>query len=294
MTLRIYRGDRSSPRTAKAASRRILTKSGDIRVGARLDRYRVTGRIGEGGFATVYSAIDTRDRSSVALKIPDASWLDDETVAEDLQREVKILGEMDHPGIVPLRDARVICDQFVMVFPMGDESLASRLTRRISRATAMDYAIQMVAAVAYAHANEILHRDIKPDNFIVFPEQTVRLTDFGLARVENVLHDVSASGTLGYIAPEQAMGHPSYRTDVFSLGLVLYHMFSGEIPEYPFRTLPGFNRFRRGLSNEFVAVVRKALDMTASRRFRDAVAMHNALLRIKYPLTDRRVTFRAA
>ncbi len=96
------------------------------------------------------------------------------------------------------------------------------------------------------------------------------------------------------MSPEQAMGHPSYRSDVFSLGLVIYRMLSGELPCYPFRTpLPGFNRLRRGLSKDFVALIRKSIDPEPNRRFRDAVAMNNAMKKIRYPLTDRSVVQRA-
>jgi serine/threonine-protein kinase len=151
----------------------------------------------------------------------------------------------------------------------------------------------MVDAVAYAHERRVLHRDIKPENFILFPDRLIRLTDFGLARIESPGHAVSASGTLGYMAPEQAMGHPSYRSDVFSLGLVLYRILSGELPEYPFEApLPGYSRLRRGVSPDLIALIRKAIDPAPRKRFRDAVAMSNALAKIRYPLSDRSVVQR--
>ena len=146
----------------------------------------------------------------------------------------------------------------MIVFPLGEETLADRLTRRLSRATAMDYAVQMISAVAYAHDQKVLHRDIKPENFILFPDQVIQLTDFGLARIERGGHEVSGSGTLGFIAPEQAMGKPTFRSDVFSLGLVIYRMFAGEVPEYPFDSLPGFNRFRKGMARDFVAIIQES------------------------------------
>jgi serine/threonine-protein kinase len=176
-----------------------------------------------------------------------------------------------------------------MVFPLGGETLEDRLTRRLSRATAIDYVVQMISAVAYAHKQSVLHRDIKPENFVLFPGQIIQLSDFGLARIERAGHGVSGSGTIGYMSPEQAMGRPSYRSDVFSLGLVIYRTFAGEIPEYPFESLPGFNRLRRGLSQEFIALIRKAIDPTPRKRFRDAVAMQNALSKVRFPLSDRSI-----
>ncbi|TWU36221.1 Serine/threonine-protein kinase PrkC [Novipirellula artificiosorum] len=281
-------------RSPVAVSLRIYSEEADapkqLRVGARLDKYRIASRLGEGGFATVYSAYDTIEDRRVALKIPDSRHLANSQTIDDLQREVRIMAKLDHPGILKLKDARFIDGHFVMVFPMGDETLADRLTRRIARATAVDYALQMIDAVAFAHQQRVLHRDIKPENFILFPKQTIQLTDFGLARIQTSAHPVSASGTLGFMAPEQAMGHPGFRSDVFSLGLVIYRLLSGELPDYPFEApLPGYQKLRKGLSSDFVAMIRKAIDPVPNRRFRDAIAMQNAVSRIRYPLSDRSV-----
>lgn len=263
-----------------------------LRVGSRLGKYRITEKLGEGGFATVYAAHDLIEDRRVALKIPPRPPAANTSSWDDLHREVRIMARLAHPCILPLKDARFIEGHFVIVFPLGQETLAERLTRRISRATAVDLIGQMISAVAHAHEQRVLHRDIKPENFVLFPEQAVQLTDFGLARFARRAHPMSASGTIGYMSPEQAMGHPTYRSDVFSLGLVIYRMLSGEVPEYPFDRLPAFPKFRRGLSQDFVALVRKAIDPVPTRRFRDAVAMHNAFSKIRYPLSDRRVMLR--
>lgn len=261
------------------------TESPSLRVGSRLGKYRIMKRLGEGGFATVYAANDTIEGRQVALKIPEERFTSNNQCLDSLLREVRILAKLDHPSIVQLKDAQFYGDRFVMVFPLGGESLLDRLTRRMARASAVDYALQMIDAVAYAHQHKILHRDIKPENLILFPDQTIRLGDFGLARVQVGRHEMSGSGTLGYMAPEQAMGHPSYRSDVFSLGLVLYRLLAGELPEYPFESpLPGYNRLRRGLAADFVAAIRKAVDPAPNKRFRDAVAMKNAIASIRTPL----------
>lgn len=279
-----------------AASLKILRGTSDeprpLRLGTRLDKYRLLKRMGEGGFATVYAARDLIVDRKVALKIPEFSSDDSTCSFEDLKREVRIMARLDHAGILPLQDARFIDGHFVMVFPLGEETLEDRMSRRMARSTAIQYIVQMVSGLAYAHQQSILHRDIKPENFVLFSDQTIQLSDFGLARIERGAHHVSASGTLGYMAPEQAMGKPGYRSDVFSLGLVIYRMLAGEIPEYPFDSFPGFNRLRRGLSQEMVSLIRKAIDPTPSKRFRDAVALQNALSRIRFPLTDRSVVLR--
>ncbi|MEM9364958.1 MAG: serine/threonine-protein kinase [Planctomycetota bacterium] len=269
-----------------SANLRLVFGNGDparrLRAGVRLDKYRLVRRLGEGGFSTVFHAHDTIEDRAVALKIPDSRYVDDVQSIDDIQREVRITASLSHRGVLPLKDARFIEGHFIMVFPLGEESLHDRLGRRMARTTAVDYIRQMTEAVAYAHENRVLHRDIKPENFILSSGGLIRLTDFGLARIEHGRHAVSASGTLGYIAPEQAMGKPTYRSDVFSLGLVFYRMLSGTLPEYPFEPpLPSFSKMRRGLNPDFVAWIRKAIEPSPRKRFRDGVAMANALSRIR-------------
>ncbi len=270
-------------------SLRIFTGDNDVarnlRIGSRLDKYRLLKKLGSGGFATVYSAMDQIENRQVALKIPEEKYVTSSSSLEDLQREVRIMAKLDHDHILQLKDARFIDGRFVMVFPLGEESLDDRMHRRLSRATAVDYARQMIEAVAFAHSQKVLHRDIKPDNFIIFSGNQVRLTDFGLARIQRGRGAESASGTLGYMAPEQAMGHPTFRSDVFALGLVLYRLLAGELPSYPFEApLPGFNKLRKGISPDFVALIRKAIEASPTKRFRDAVAMQNAFREIRNPL----------
>ncbi len=256
-----------------------------LRIGSRLDKYRLVKKLGYGGFATVYSALDQIENRYVAIKVPEEKYVADAASLEDLQREVRIMARLEHQNVVQLKDARFIDGRFVMVFPLGLESLDSRLQRRMARQTAVDFVHQMVSAVAFAHGNKILHRDIKPDNFILFANNQLRLTDFGLARIQRGRANQSASGTLGYMAPEQAMGRPTFRSDVFSLGLVLYRIFAGELPSYPFEApLPGASRMRRVVSSDFLTLIRKAIDPSPAKRFRDAVAMKNALAQIRQPL----------
>ena len=100
---------------------------------------------------------------------------------------------------------------------------------------AVKLADQMLEAVAWAHAHRIIHCDVKPDNFILFTDNRIRLADFGIAKVAMKTIRASGSGTVGYVAPEQAVGKPSFRSDVFSLGLILYRMLSGKLPEMAVR-----------------------------------------------------------
>lgn len=253
-----------------------------LRSGTRLDKYRLIKRLGSGGFATVYAAMDELENRRVAVKIPEESFTANRQTQEDITREIRIMARLEHPNILRLKDARVIDGRLVMIFPLGEQTLADRMAKRIARATAIDYASQMIAAVAFAHESHVLHRDIKPENFILFPHNRLCLTDFGLARFGNRLHSQSGSGTLGYVAPEQAMGKATYRSDVFSLGLVMYRLFAGVLPEYPFEPpLPEYQKLRRGLSASFAALIRKCIDPQPSKRFRDGVALRNAFQQIR-------------
>jgi hypothetical protein len=118
----------------------------------------------------------------------------------------------------------------------------------------------------------------------------LRLTDFGIARVALKTLRGSGAGTVGYIAPEQAMGKPSFRSDVFSLGLILYRMLSGALPEWPYHWPPaGYNRLRSRAHPDLIALIRKSIELEARRRFRDAGQMESAFARIRSPLRKRPV-----
>jgi serine/threonine protein kinase len=196
-------------------------------------KYRVERKLGEGGFATVYQAMDTIEGVRVALKIPCARYVD-AAMLEDLRKEVRIVAQLNHSHILPLKNAEFIDGRFVLAFPLGERSLAERLQHRLSTRLALCFTEQILDAAAYAHQRRIIHCDIKPENMILFPGNQLLVTDFGIARVAQRTIQGSGSGTVGYIAPEQAMGKLSFRSDVFSIGLVSYRMFSGCRPEWPF------------------------------------------------------------
>ncbi len=251
-----------------------------LRPGQRFGQYRILRRIATGGFATVYAARDRIEGIPVALKIPHAA--EGDRVSLDMfQREVRLVARLEHPNILPIKTASLIDGVFVIVQPLGDETLGDRLRRRLSTDRALRYARQMLAAVACAHRERILHGDIKPDNFILFRrDDRLRLADFGIARVAARTVPGSGTGTVGYCAPEQAMGRPSLRSDVFSLGLVLYRMFAGVLPEWPFPWPgPRAARLRRRIGEARAGVLRRALAVDARERWADAGALERAWTR---------------
>lgn len=252
-----------------------------LRARQRLGKYVIERKLGEGGFAVVYQAKDTIEGVRVALKMPYAHTVNKETL-DCFRREVQIAAKLEHPHILPLKYADFIDGHFVIVTALGDTTLEERLEKRLAPATAIEFAHQMLSAVSFAHENSVIHCDIKPDNMLIFPDNQIRLMDFGIARVAERTLRGSGAGTVGYVAPEQAMGRPSFRSDVFSLGVVLYRMFSGHVPEWPFEwPMPGLNRLKATVSPDLVSLIRKSIEVKSQRRFRDASAMLAAFEKIR-------------
>lgn len=251
-----------------------------VRVGQRLGKYRLRRRVATGGFATVYEAFDTLERKSVALKVPLGEKLAPEVKA-DFEKEIHISARLDHPNILSVKTADVIDGVLTIAYPLGERSLADRLSRRMSVRTALNYAEQLIEGLAYAHSNRVIHCDVKPDNLILFEDGNLRLGDFGLAKQSVRTMQASSSGTLGYVAPEQAMGRPSARSDVFSAGLIIYRMLTGKLPDWPYDwPPPAYDRLRRNAPH-MVDFLRRALEVPARKRYRDAEDMLEAFLEAK-------------
>ncbi len=250
-----------------------------LRARQKIGKYRILSRIASGPLADVYAAFDTIHRKRVALKIPKS----DDTVGDDeFLREVQLAFKLDHPNILPVLNAEYIDEHFVIAMELGEQSLADRLEKRIATSSAIDLAGQAIAALAHAHERKIIHCDIKPENFILFPGQQLKLADFGFAKVSLRTLKASGSGTIDYIAPEQAMGRPKFQSDVFSLGLVIYRLFSGKLPEWPFEwPLKGYDRLTSRVRPEFVDMLRKAIQLDPSKRYRTAIEMQEDFERLK-------------
>jgi serine/threonine-protein kinase len=244
-------------------------------------KYRIERRLGQGGFAVVYQAMDTIEGIRVALKVPHAENVNGD-VLSDFRNEARIIARLDHPNILPLKDASIIDGHFVITFHLGERTLSERLRKRMSLETAMCYAEQILEAVAYAHSLNIVHCDITPDNVLIFPENHLRLTDFGIAKVAQRTIKGSGSGTVGFMAPEQAMGRPSPKSDVFSVGLIIYRMLAGQRPEWPYSwPPPGHRQLRRRAHPDLIDFLRRAIEPNPRKRFRDGVQMLNAFRRVK-------------
>lgn len=254
-----------------------------IRKGSRLGKYKLQELLGSGGFSRVYRAKDEIEGREVALKLPDTHVLD----LDDLLEEVRITVKLEHPNILPILNADIVDGLLVIAYPRGAEALDQRLMRRYSAHWALDVFEQILDAVVHAHEQRVIHCDIKPDNVILFDDGTAKLSDFGIARVAVRTRVLSASGrgTVGYMAPEQALGQPSFRSDVFALGLLAYRLFSGALPRWPYqRPLPNIERARRTLRRPMLQWIDRAIEIEERKRFRNAGQMQRALEDIGDPL----------
>jgi serine/threonine-protein kinase len=250
-----------------------------LRARQKLGKYRILGRIASGPLAVVYRASDTIHKTRVALKIPKS---DDNVTHDDFLHEVQIAMRLKHPNILSVLDASYINDQFVIAMELGSESLADRIERRTSTAYSLEIADQALAALAHAHEKKIIHCDIKPENFILFPGHRLKMADFGFAKVSLRTLKASGSGTIDYISPEQAMGRPKFQSDVFSVGLVLYRLFSGKLPEWPYKwPMVGHDRLRSRFGPDIANMLRKGIEIDPADRYRNAIEMYAAFQKIR-------------
>lgn len=247
----------------------------------KLGKYRIARKLWVGQFATVYAAADTIEGVPVALKIPHGQFMTDDFL-EDFRREVRLTAKLDHAMILGVKNADFIDGHFVIAYQLGEQTLADRIRHRMSFLKALDLIEQMLQAVAHAHRHRVIHCDIKPENFILFRDDRLRLTDFGISKVAARTVNASGSGTVGYVAPEQAMGRPSFRSDVFSIGLIMYRMLAGRLPAWPFDwPPPGHQRLRGKVHPDVINLTRRAIMLKPSKRFRDAEHMLSLFLEAK-------------
>lgn len=238
-----------------------------------IGKYRIEKRLALGGFAAVFRAFDTIEGIRIALKVPHDEHITTDTL-RTFRNEARLVAQLDHPNVLPIKDASIIEDRFVIASPLGETTLLDRWQRRMTMLKRLELVHQMIAGVAHAHERKIIHCDIKPENFILFPGNRLRLADFGIARIARRTINGSGSGTVGYMSPDQAMGRPSLRSDVFSLGLLIYRLMTGHLPEWPFDwPLEGHARLKRATSGDFIQFLQKSLELNPRRRYADAAEM---------------------
>ncbi|HET7612650.1 MAG TPA: protein kinase [Gemmatimonadaceae bacterium] len=264
---------------------------------ALADRYRFDHELGRGGMATVFLAEDLKHRRRVAIKIlkPEIALA---VGAARFLREIEISAQLTHPNLLPLHDSGEAAGFLYYVMPFIEgETLRDRLQRE--RQLPLEEAINIACDVAdglhYAHEHNIVHRDVKPENILLQGGHAI-VADFGIARAvtasarESLTSSGVVIGTAQYMSPEQGLGESEIglRSDIYSVGCVLYEMLVGE-PPYTGRTvqaivarhaaaeIPSLRLVRPDVPEEIENIVRKALGKVPAARFASAAALSQAL-----------------
>src|SRR5580765_2846927 len=260
-------------------------------------RYLVLRKLGSGGMADVYLDEDEELGRKVALKMLNERHARDEQFVERFKREARNAAGLSHPHIVRVYDRGDVEGTYYIAMEYLDgPTLKELLVRKgpTPPLTAIKFAREILSALAEAHKHEIVHRDIKPHNVIVSPDWNVKVADFGIARsgASQMTEAGSIVGTAQYLSPEQARGKPvDQRSDLYSLGVVLYEMLTGKVPftgdaavEIAMKHLSVVpeppSKLRPEVSQDLDAVVMRALAKDPEDRYSSAEAMDADLARV--------------
>jgi eukaryotic-like serine/threonine-protein kinase len=260
-------------------------------------RYVIKRKLGSGGMADVYLAEDQELGRRVALKLLDDRHASDEQFVERFRREAQSAAGLNHPNIVSIFDrGRAEGTYYIAMEYLDGRTLKELLVRNGPTPVpiAIDYARQILSALAFAHRNGIVHRDIKPHNIVVGGDGRLKVTDFGIARsgTSQMTEVGSIVGTAQYLSPEQARGAPvDPRSDLYSLGVVLYEMLTGKVPftgdtpvEIAMKHLSQVpkppSEWRPQVPHDLDAVVMRALAKDPEQRYGSAEEMDADLARV--------------
>jgi len=265
-----------------------------IPVGSMLGHFRILRKIGSGGMGSIFVALDTMLHRKVALKVIHDHLLGKPECMEAFKKEASTQAQLSHPNIVSLYAFHAVGDHHAMVMEYVEgESLREILKRQeyLAVSDVIRYMKQLLRGLLYAHGMNIVHLDIKPGNLIRTPAGKLKITDFGIAAIAGLHHEAKKGcvfATPWYASPEQLYGRPAdHRSDLFSSGITMYEMLTGQIPfnatawdpENPrswverIKGLPPPSAKRQGISPGLDEFVLKCIQREPERRFQHAGEM---------------------
>ena len=257
----------------------------------RIGRYEVQATIGRGGMGTVYKAYDPQIDRMVAIK---SVTITDPGLRARFRQEIRIAGQLNHPHIVTVYDVGEVEDEAYIVMELVEgQTLADLLPSRLSWIEAIKLLLPICEALDYAHQQGVIHRDVKPANVLLSADGRVKLTDFGIARLEASLRLTQTGSVLGtplYMAPEQWEDEAlDRRTDLFSLGVILFELIAGQNPfvgdttsphrvVFPPNRLPDFDLLEDVSPSTLQGIIQRAMAQDQGARFASASEMAEALM----------------
>lgn len=266
-----------------------------LQAGEQIGFYEIVGQVGQGGMATVYKAYHEKLDRHVAIKLMHQTFLQDEDFRARFSREARIVAKLEHPNIVSIYDfsEHNNTPYLVMKFVDGMTLKRKAIKTGLTLEETANILTEVANALDYAHSQGVLHRDMKPSNILVDSNGRPYITDFGLARIaeagaSTISHDMML-GTPFYISPEQAQGEKDLdsRTDIYSLGVILYELIAGRVPfsadtpyaivhGHIYQTPPLPSTHNTELTPEIDAVLERALSKDRNERFPTARALMDA------------------
>ncbi|MFN0157645.1 MAG: serine/threonine protein kinase [Bacteroidota bacterium] len=270
-------------------------------IGKIIDNYKITAVLGKGGMGVVYKATDMTLDRDVALKMMDARLASDENFLKRFQSEAKALARLQNPnivGIFALRETELgLC--IVMEYVEGD-TLADRISKDGPMSLAKTLVIfkQLLIAFDHAHKAGIIHRDIKPSNVMLTRDDVVKVTDFGLAKIQQpsaMTATMGTGGTLFYMSPEQIRGlaNVDNRGDIYSIGMTLYETLAGKVPftdtdsDFDIRQaivegkIPNPDKINPDIPRDVARVIMKSIEKEPDKRYQTAAEFRDALAGVK-------------
>jgi len=269
-----------------------VTSADNDLIGQKIGSFEITEMIGGGGMGVVYLAHDTRLNRSVAIKSMPRGLMDNATARTRFQREARLLASLNHPSIAVIHD---IIEQealgYLVLEYIPGQTLAERIAKGpLKLQEALTIALQIAEALSAAHEHDVIHRDLKPGNIKITPEDKVKVLDFGLAKAVSgkpseeptTTEPGKIIGTPAYMSPEQACGKPTdKRSDIWSFGCLMYEMLTGHLPfegqtstEILARIIerePDWEMLPENTPSNIRVLLRRCLEKEPRRRLRDIV-----------------------